>query len=462
MEQPNPTPVDQTESNKVVQSHVESEVVASESNVSVENTSPLDETHYVDANSTRDSLNEEQCLNDSLDKSVTLPQIDEEKSLDEDKTLEDKESSEQSSDKSSGKSLESEPWDKIDENEANMTSLTKENDEAKDEQPVKGNLSQTESQSSTNEISEAKFGVLNSTLTSQWSQSVEEKAEEKPVEVEEKESKVSTPESEPCDSPRSSIEDQDKVEENMEEAQVTEENAEASSYEVLQSLTQSEMGMSLKSLPESPMKTQDPAKTDESPAETSEAEQTADAEQKEAATSSEMKEESAETGAENKPAEAEKPKEPEDMDVLGNGLIMKKILVKFKKETPPKYSFVTVVVSCEKLNIENEEMKFVLADEEVCQALDLSVQMMDINEKAQIISDGKYCVHALDKKKLEFKDGDKIIYTVELTKCESGPYSATTDVNLKLDWANNKKLQGNNYYSKQLFGQSAQLYSKVA
>ena len=38
----------------------------------------------------------------------------------------------------------------------------------------------------------------------------------------------------------------------MEEAQVTEESAEASSYEVLQSLTQSEMGMSLKSLPESP------------------------------------------------------------------------------------------------------------------------------------------------------------------------------------------------------------------
>lgn len=47
--------------------------------------------------------------------------------------------------------------------------------------------------------------------------------------------------------------------------------------------------------------------------------------------------------------------------------------------------------------------------------MDLSVQMMDINEKAQIISDAKYCVHALDKKKLEFKDGDKIIYTVELT-----------------------------------------------
>ena len=58
MEQPNnpTTPVEPTQSedtevasNEVVQS----EVVASESNVSVENTSPLDETHYVDANSTR-------------------------------------------------------------------------------------------------------------------------------------------------------------------------------------------------------------------------------------------------------------------------------------------------------------------------------------------------------------------------------------------------------------------------
>ena len=56
MEQPNnpTTPVEQTENNNdVVQTHVESEVVASESNASVENTSPLDETHYVDANSTR-------------------------------------------------------------------------------------------------------------------------------------------------------------------------------------------------------------------------------------------------------------------------------------------------------------------------------------------------------------------------------------------------------------------------
>ena len=104
----------------------------------------------------------------------------------------------------------------------------------------------------------------------------------------------------------------------MEEAQVTEENAEASSYEVLQSLTRSEMGMSLKSLPESPMKTQDSAKieTEESPAKTSEAEQTADAEQKEAATS-DKKEECAGTSAASKPAEVEKPKEPEDLDVLG-------------------------------------------------------------------------------------------------------------------------------------------------
>ena len=46
---------------------------------------------------------------------------------------------------------------------------------------------------------------------------------------------------------------------------------------------------------------------------------------------------------------------------------MKKVLVGSKKEKPTKYSFVTVVVSCEKLDIENEEMKFVLADEEVCQ-----------------------------------------------------------------------------------------------
>ena len=41
--------------------------------------------------------------------------------------------------------------------------------------------------------------------------------------------------------------------------------------------------------------------------------------------------------------------------------------------------------------------------------------MMDMNEKAQITSDAKHCVHALDKKKLEYKEGEKVVYTVELT-----------------------------------------------
>jgi len=140
----------------------------------------------------------------------------------------------------------------------------------------------------------------------------------------------------------------------------------------------------------------------------------------------------------------------------------KKVLVSATEEKRPvKYSFVIVVVTCDKLNFKNEEIKFVCGDEEVCQALDITVQMMDINEKCQITSEAKYCVHPLDKKKLEYKDGDKIIWTVELTKSESGPYNATTDVNVKLDWANRRKLQGNSYYGKQMFAYSANIYSKT-
>ena len=68
---------------------------------------------------------------------------------------------------------------------------------------------------------------------------------------------------------------------------------------------------------------------------------------------------------------------------------MKKILVESKKEKPTKYSFVTVVVSCEKLNIENEEMKFVLADEEVCQ---VNTSFIFINTKKIIIGENTLLV----------------------------------------------------------------------
>ena len=65
---------------------------------------------------------------------------------------------------------------------------------------------------------------------------------------------------------------------------------------------------------------------------------------------------------------------------------MKKILVEGKKEKPTKYSFVTVAVSCEKLNIENEEMKFVLADEEVCQVnTSLNTKKIIIGENTLLV-----------------------------------------------------------------------------
>merc|ERR1719427_1603049 len=90
-----------------------------------------------------------------------------------------------------------------------MTSQTKAEGE---QQPL-----QTES---SNEMA-PKFGVLSSALTSQWSQSVEGKETTEAPAVENQESKESTPESEPCDSPRSSLGEDEKVEEQTAEVQET-------------------------------------------------------------------------------------------------------------------------------------------------------------------------------------------------------------------------------------------------
>ncbi|XP_074060842.1 peptidyl-prolyl cis-trans isomerase FKBP8 [Macrotis lagotis] len=86
------------------------------------------------------------------------------------------------------------------------------------------------------------------------------------------------------------------------------------------------------------------------------------------------------------------------MDILGNGLLRKKILVAAPPgaERPSKGQDVTVQlkVSLEDDGTQVEEqpaLTFTLGDCDFLQALDLSVQLMNVGETALIIADGKYC-----------------------------------------------------------------------
>ncbi|XP_027708948.1 peptidyl-prolyl cis-trans isomerase FKBP8 [Vombatus ursinus] len=92
------------------------------------------------------------------------------------------------------------------------------------------------------------------------------------------------------------------------------------------------------------------------------------------------------------------PLQEEWMDILGNGLLRKKILVAAPPgaERPSKGQDVTVQlkVSLEDGGTQVEKqpsLTFTLGDCDFLQALDLSVQLMNVGETALIIADAKYC-----------------------------------------------------------------------
>ncbi|GCB74857.1 hypothetical protein scyTo_0020821 [Scyliorhinus torazame] len=101
----------------------------------------------------------------------------------------------------------------------------------------------------------------------------------------------------------------------------------------------------------------------------------------------------------------ESSQEPDDewLQVLGNGLLKKKVLVagQNKEQRPQKGQEVTVHL---KMTLEDgtevEEdptLSFTVGDGDVIQALDLCVQLMDQEEVALIISDAKYAYGSLGR-----------------------------------------------------------------
>ncbi|XP_069818585.1 peptidyl-prolyl cis-trans isomerase FKBP8 isoform X2 [Dendropsophus ebraccatus] len=142
--------------------------------------------------------------------------------------------------------------------------------------------------------------------------------------------------------------------------------------------------------------------------------------------------------------------EEEWLDILGNGLLKKKVLTPGKgpESRPRKGQDVTVRLktSLEDGNVveDNDSLTFTLGEGDVVQALDLCVQLMEIEETVLIKADSKYCC---------WKEGSpnilpnaNLVLEVTLLDVKDGPDLELLTGQEKLALANKKRERGNFYY----------------
>ncbi|XP_061456971.1 peptidyl-prolyl cis-trans isomerase FKBP8 [Rhineura floridana] len=141
------------------------------------------------------------------------------------------------------------------------------------------------------------------------------------------------------------------------------------------------------------------------------------------------------------------------LDVLGSGLLKKKVVVpgQGRESRPVKGQDVTVrlkaMLEDGTVVEENPELTFTLGDCDVIQALDLCVQLMEMRERALIISDAKYCFGSQGRSP-NIPPDSSLALEVELLVARNAPDLELLSGKEKIELANRKRERGNFYYQR--------------
>lgn len=156
------------------------------------------------------------------------------------------------------------------------------------------------------------------------------------------------------------------------------------------------------------------------------------------------------------------------LDILGNGLLKKKILVvgKGEKTRPTSGSYVSIrfegkledATIVEKV----ENLRFILGDEDVIQAFDLAVALMEENEKAIVTTDARYAygIHGRPDLKPPIPQNALLTYEIEVLSVGEGPNLEKLSPEERVKLGDGKRLHGNELYAREEFSGAINLYKR--
>ncbi|XP_063146867.1 peptidyl-prolyl cis-trans isomerase FKBP8 [Candoia aspera] len=153
------------------------------------------------------------------------------------------------------------------------------------------------------------------------------------------------------------------------------------------------------------------------------------------------------------PAKEESEATQEWLDVLGSGLLKKKVIIsgQGQESRPVKGQDVTIrlkVMLEDGMVVEEDpSLTFTLGDCDVIQALDLCVQLMDMGEMALITSDGKYCFGPQGRSP-DIPPDASLTLEVELLAAQDAPDLELLSGKEKISLANRKRERGNFHYQR--------------
>ncbi|CAH8828511.1 unnamed protein product [Trichobilharzia szidati] len=157
---------------------------------------------------------------------------------------------------------------------------------------------------------------------------------------------------------------------------------------------------------------------------------------------------------------------PETIDVLGNGLIIKKTLQKgLGRETRPNHGdSVLVNYKCwledGTLIEEAENAEIVLGDGDVIHAFDLAIPLAEHKEVFELVTDSRFAYGSRGRDP-DIPSEAKLTYRIEVLKVDDPPCYSTMSTSERLEAANRKKDRGNYYYRREEFAFAIDSYNKA-
>ena len=161
--------------------------------------------------------------------------------------------------------------------------------------------------------------------------------------------------------------------------------------------------------------------------------------------------------------------EEEWQDILGNGLLKKKVLKKGRgRDTRPDRGQIVTLRTAGRMEDGtpvdwNHGIEFIQGDMEVIPALDLVVALMELEEVCEVVTDSKYAYGQYGKQDSNppIPPDANLTYELELLAVRDGPNINTMKDNERIELANKKRELGNDLYTRKDYSGAINCYQQA-